>query len=583
MRRTLQIVVVIFSLLGLFIFHHRTTYKKAGSRIENCLLCHGDTPSPDKNHDVRAIGCSSCHLGNPYAVDKSMAHENMVLNPASYPFVEKTCGKSNCHPDQVKRVKNSIMATNRGIINTLRYQWGEVESTFDTLDIYSIKNTSMSPAISHYRKFCSTCHIWKKLHDLPGEIGSRGGGCIDCHLEKKHGHNGLTVKIRSRQCIKCHNRSARTGLSYRGIFESEGYGTPFYRGRPNRKRKLSGGRFFRRLLPDIHYEYGLECIDCHTSRGLMGDGSSHYHVEDQVEISCQDCHDPIFEEVSDGDSAMILASLNGLKLEAGDSVAITRKSHFPLYNVHLKDGDVLLIRKIDGKVIPIVKMSQSAYHRISGHEQLSCQACHSAWVPQCYGCHDIYRKSVKQLDKISYKRTWGKWEERRSYLRYEHPVLMRRPDGKVYPAAPGCQVYLTALDKNGRVDSSATHFAMAFFDPHTTRRAVRSCQDCHLNPKTVGLGSGSIRIEGKSIEFTPIYDAERSELKIPLESVIDTAGRQIQRVSRENARFFSLTEIKKIFTVGYCIQCHRNYEDGIYKSFRKSFKDFEKGLCPAGR
>ena len=578
LRKTLEFLVIFSLILGLFLFNRKITSEKT-SKPDRCILCHEDIPSPDKNHDISAIGCSSCHLGNPYALDKKLAHEYMVKNPANYPYISITCGKSNCHPDQVKRVKNSLMATNRGIINTLRYQWGESETSYDTMTIYNLTGYTQTLAISHFRKFCSTCHIWKKLGDLPGEIGTRGGGCIDCHIEKKPGHIGFTVKITSDKCTKCHNRSARTGLSYIGLFESEGYGTPFSKGRPDKTRRLSGNRYYRNLLPDIHFEYKLQCIDCHTSIGLMGDGKAYSHAEEQVEISCEDCHSPIFGEVTPEDSALILARLNGLKLRPGDKVAISRRSHFPLYNVQLINGKTKLVRKIDGEKITIVKMSENPYHTM--HENLSCQACHSAWIPQCYGCHDIYQKNLKQLDKITYRKTAGKWEERRSYLRYEHPQLMIGKGGKVYPAAPGCQVYLYVVNSKGGIDSSSNHFTISFFDPHTTRRAVRACQDCHLNPKTVGLGTGNLYFNGDSIEFIPIYDSERSGLKIPLESLIDTRNRPIQRPSRETARFFTLDEIKKILTVGFCTQCHTGYDNKIYENFKLSMEKFRSGACPA--
>ena len=46
----------------------------------------------------------------------------------------------------------------------------------------------------------------------------------------------------------------------------------------------------RRLTPDIHFEKGLICIDCHTSKDIMGDGKIYAHSMEQVAIRCQDCH-----------------------------------------------------------------------------------------------------------------------------------------------------------------------------------------------------------------------------------------------------------------------------------------------------
>ena len=37
----------------------------------------------------------------------------------------------------------------------------------------------------------------------------------------------ITSKIPSEQCIHCHNRGGRTGVSYIGTMESAGYGSPW--------------------------------------------------------------------------------------------------------------------------------------------------------------------------------------------------------------------------------------------------------------------------------------------------------------------------------------------------------------------
>ncbi len=572
--------ILILLIISLLVFKKPVTYKKIGNnRVENCLLCHDSIPSPDKNHSKEALGCSSCHLGNPYATREQDAHRGMVRNPANLPYVTITCGK--CHLDQVKRVRHSIMATNSGLINTLRYQWNELPEPEDTIDIYNLHSLPITPAVSHYRKFCATCHVWKRLHDLKGEIGTRGGGCVDCHLIKKDGHYGITTRIPSKNCTRCHNRSARIGLSYFGIYESEGYGTPYKNGIP-RDDTLSSGRFYRHLIPDIHSEYGLDCIDCHTSTGLMGNGREYPHVEDQVDISCEDCHNPIFVMVSsDSDSAVILARLNQkISVKIGDSIAVTRRRRTRLYNVKKENGRVFLFRKLHGDSILVRILSNSSYHILKGHENLSCQACHSAWIPQCYGCHDVYRKDLRQLDKLTYRKTKGRWLEKRSYLRYEHPLLVHSPNGKIYPAAPGCQVYLTILEKN-QVDSTAHHFAIAFFDPHTTRKATRTCEDCHLNPKTLGLGEGNLFVRNDSLIFEPIYDSKTSGLKIPLTSFVLPTGKQIQRGSRPDVTPLNLKEIKSILTVGFCIQCHSSYNDPIYRDFRNSLKRFLINKCPS--
>ena len=86
--------------------------------IDMCLSCHKDVKL-DPAHDPAVIGCAPCHLGNPLAVTEKAAHKGMVLNPGDLRVVEQTCAVEGCHPKDAHKVKNSLMATNRGILGTL--------------------------------------------------------------------------------------------------------------------------------------------------------------------------------------------------------------------------------------------------------------------------------------------------------------------------------------------------------------------------------------------------------------------------------------------------------------------------------
>ncbi len=152
----------------------------------------------------------------------------------------------------------------------------------------------------------------------------------------------ITNLIPDDRCRACHNRSARVGLNYHGEMESSQYGTRFVRGELNNET-LSDGRFVWRLLPDIHREKGMACIDCHTGQDTMGDGSIHRYMKDQIEIRCEDCHGnqttaPATMAVEKNDPLVqaLLRSSPYLKLSDGDTILSTSKGR-PLPNVRLTE------------------------------------------------------------------------------------------------------------------------------------------------------------------------------------------------------------------------------------------------------
>ncbi len=389
--------------------------RTASGQIDMCLSCHDE--KPDKAHGRNVLGCFSCHLGNPLSGSADLAHRGMVLNPGELYIASRTCGQEGCHPDQVKRVKKSLMATNRGIISTLRFYWGETDNHNENITVKMLMRSGMdTPAVDYYRKLCGTCHLWMRKHTLPGFLAEKGGGCTACHYSKTAGgkdgkrpnHPYITKDIPLENCVRCHNRSGRIGLAFQGLYESEGYGTPFQDGDFS-ENQLQDGRFIRKLHPDIHFEKGMICIDCHNQKEVMGDGKEKAHFEDQLEVTCRTCH-------------------SGRKELGRIYEDNLKKPLYPLLtNLVIRNGKFFLKGKKDKQLHPLDRFSDTdCRHRV--HDRLSCQSCHSRWVPQCYGCHVVNDRSKEQLDKLSLTKTPGLWQEFKSYMRYEAPPLGVKKD-----------------------------------------------------------------------------------------------------------------------------------------------------------
>ncbi len=552
------------------------------------------------------LSCVFCHRGNPEGRTPEEAHRGLWRNPSDLRVVDKTCGQ--CHGEIVARLKKSLHATSAGIISAARHTWGAQKTRNALYATYPVKDEdgliprekgalpelkvlpaydpekplgpTNHPVDDYLRAECLRCHVWTRGKERPGDY--RSSGCAACHvlyandgLYRGHdptiprdepGHprlHRLISKIPVSQCQHCHNRGGRTGVSYTGLMESDGYCSP-WSGKPGVKagRKLHG-KCYNHLLPDIHYERGLACIDCHTELEIHGDGNLYSKKEQAVEIECEDCHGTVFGPAD-------------LKTSWGN----------PLPNVKRKGGRVVLVSKLDGRVhvvpqvVEVVKKNRLAAVAIEipAHAaKLECYACHAVWAPQCYGCHAQQDFGERSGDWLSYRkggdpsqraregnrlRTAYRWRETRSYLRWESPALGINSEGKVAPFIPGCQAIFTQIGPDGKprflnhvFRTADGTYGLAYnpLQPHTVRRRARSCEGCHANPKALGLGLG-------------IYVTRKNGVDLPfgLEQFVTRKGRQLQATSHDGARPFNREELSRILRLNTCAACHGYMRDPLF-------------------
>jgi len=598
---------------------------------ERCLTCHFGIEDLSASHPNAVFGCIVCHGGNGLDLTVKGAHLGLRggRNPSRLDLAPASCGTSTseitgCHSgrehpilNRVENVPRSLMATNAGIISVLRFQWGVDDKGAFRFGVRSVTDGKVSLeaipseinsegyfdlSASHFRKFCAACHLWSPQERTDLE---RQAGCAACHApynesgtytggdptidRKTPGHaatHTLTTQIPDKTCRACHNRSGRIGLNYHGHMESEQYGTPFVRGGLN-DESLSDGRFFLNLVPDIHHEKGMGCIDCHTAQDTMGDGSIYGFMKDQIEIRCEDCHGgysspPQTMRVDPTNSLAqaLIRSVPFKKLNDGDVILLTSKGR-PLPNVRMTEQGLRLTGKLSGKDHEVKVITGDAKgHKIRGHERLECDTCHSAWSPQCYGCHQAIDFRARGLDHLSEIETPGRWGEGRSYFRFERNVYGINSRGRVGIMVPGCQVWNTVVNSQGEVigpyDSKIMQLkgglssvAMGSTHPHTTRKEVPRCVDCHLDAKALGLGDGNLRVlaNGPTLEVSALYDSKRSGLQIgfPLEALIDGTGSPLQSTSHDLSRGFNSEELRKIVAIAPCLACHDRYDDPVWQ------------------
>lgn len=598
---------------------------------ERCMTCHYGIEDLSASHPNSVFGCVVCHGGNPADLTVTGAHVGLRggRNPATVDLAPVSCGTSStvvglCHSDRehpllnrVETVPRSLMATNAGIIGILRFQWGLEENSLSQYGITSVSDgrtslQSVPPEVdstgrfnladSHFRKFCGGCHLRSSRHS--NKMG-RLAGCPACHASygeagkyeggdptvnrSEPGHaalHSMTTRISDDRCRSCHNRSARVGLNFHGQMESEQYGTPFVSGGLN-DDVMGDGRFSLRLVPDIHQEKGMGCVDCHTGQDTMGDGTLHRYMKDQIEIRCEDCHGshvtpPKTVQVNKYDPLVQTLSRvsSFLKVSEGDTILQTSKGR-PLAHVKYTESGLKLTSKVTGKEHPVTVITgKKDGHHIKGHERLECDSCHSAWSPQCYGCHQLLDFRHQGQDHVSGKNTTGRWSEGRGFFRFERHIFGINSRGKVGILVPGCQVWNTVVDANGSVippygsaimslKNGKNSMAMGATHPHTTRRECFRCVDCHLDTKALGLGEGRILSPGdkNELQTEAVYDSEGTGLKIPfpMEAVVDSNGSVLQGTSHNAARGFNSEELKRIVGIGRCLTCHDRYNDPIWE------------------
>jgi len=166
------------------------------------------------------------------------------------------------------------------------------------------------------------------------------------------------------------------------------------------------------------------------------------------------------------------------------------------------------------------------------------------------------------------------WKESRSYLRWGTPVLGVNSEGKISPFIPGCQAIFTQIGKDGKAvelskvfETAHGHSGIAHnaIQPHTISRKARTCENCHSNPKALGLGSGH-------------YSTQANGVDIPfeLERIVDEDGKQIQGTSHEGSRPLNKQEMDKISRVHACLACHKETPDKFWGTVKAKWGEAKK-------
>jgi hypothetical protein len=230
-------------------------------------------------------------------------------DPKTYGYdprlAEKTCGKSACHPNEVKQFSTSVMGAN--FRQRAMRTWNDIHgpnncgpSFADTPparrakgNSFSFENTTKINAEINTaftrgqamakQRVCNVCHT----------------GCLDCHYTPTP-ERGAHAFSRVPPAANCSGGGRSTFVCHAGTME-------------RRRGDSYLGKEFSEppgLPEDVHVKQKVECVDCHqTGPGGMG------HIERRA--TCQDCHLEVEEAMAASVHAKVACEACHVKILGG--------------------------------------------------------------------------------------------------------------------------------------------------------------------------------------------------------------------------------------------------------------------------
>lgn len=415
-------------------------------------------------------------------------------------------------------------------------------------------------AYDHYlAKNCNTCHqagyprndstgLYRSTgctgcHMIYGELGSYEGGdpTIPRGVPVHPLRHEITRAVTTQQCATCHFQGGRIGLLYQGIREG-GFGaawTPEHAEPIDRTLygHAAGYYFtdedtrntFDETPPDVHFERGMHCADCHVGAEVHGDGRLYSTSKHQVDLRCEDCHGDATTPAAPGDDGFFRTArgrrLPQLSVDADGAVVLTGIVDGAEHRV---PQPALLLAPGGGATDEMRAAMGPMASGFSHVGNLTCDTCHTSYNQTCVGCHVSYDLRLSQVDYQTGQITPGLTRGSRSAYTLDTVLLGQAPDGRIQTVVPSQQVQMAVIgaDDFGTADGevlvgardgdrtigafreafgSTANNGFAPFFQHTTSRHARGCATCHRRDDSAeelervrgvyGFGTGEFLLE----------------------------------------------------------------------------------------
>ncbi len=536
---------------GCLVCHERIESTHAATAID-CTDCHGGDFTTARKETAHVQPTLPVITGKVTApLDYDLPYQQFV-NPSNLRVVRETCG--TCHVPHVDWIMKGLMATGAGHYAGGLYQNGVTDSKTPVYGNFSVRDEDgvvptaagavselldlidydasldQSEFATHYRavpgQVCARCHLWSRGKGYRGAEGAdgtyRADGCAACHMlyanngrstsddasidHDEQGHprvHQITKAIPAEQCAHCHHRGARIGLSFSGRSQMPPRlpSGPGVAGTTD--EKFNGNYHYadpETNPQDIHAERGVECIDCHTQAGVMGDGNIYGHMDQATKIECRTCHGlpTVGGSLVDSDGK----ALNNVELAEEGVVVLTSKvtaqTHIVPQLRHFLDPESI---QYNSKAAAAMND-----HHLKEEGGLECFACHASWTPNCFGCHFTRDEQMTGINLITGEEQIGKAStNNKMFVSLKHFSMGLNAQGKISPYIVGCQPIAEVTDPDGRTIldfvmpetvNGLSGLALNPVHAHTirSRGEVRTCAECHRSPPSLGLGSGNYSV-----------------------------------------------------------------------------------------
>jgi hypothetical protein len=192
---------------------------------------------------------------------------------------------------------------------------------------------------------------------------------------------------------------------------------------------------FDETPPDVHFEAGMHCVDCHGGTDVHGDGHLYADTQCAVGTSCEDCHGDARTRAAeslgvpglftrDDGSLGYRTLVTGLELDVPQVVDSVTEGH-PGYSL-FADAEM--------------GIDESGFSHL---DEVACSTCHSGWLPSCYGCHVTLDLSASSAYHTTGLEAPGKPSGARKWAALHDLVLLRDSSGKLAPSMPAERFFMT--------------------------------------------------------------------------------------------------------------------------------------------